>query len=214
MMARQQPTLTNDVTAAIGLKKLGNSSKSWLKIDLPGDFMNAPAYKVRMPENFTTTIFAPPVAKNQDLIYYLYNTYNFLDDLSKYEIFKRAVYCATMIPKKGNALEESLLIGITMCASADLRRRREIFRIAGNPRPSYSNFGTRIMESARCLIAKSEKHSHPFFSHLITEQKEDVKEFTSSAISSLNDDLQSDPGGITKNIIVRWFGVVLRIYFL
>lgn len=110
--------------------------------------------KVNMPDAFSTTLFAPTVPEGQDLIYYLYNTYNFTDDLTKYDIYRRAAHFSAMNAKRASAYDEAALVGMAVCASFDVKRRREKIRMTGKARPGYDNYGRRMLDSPRIMVAK------------------------------------------------------------
>uniref|UniRef100_A0A1I7THJ2 General transcription factor 3C polypeptide 5 n=1 Tax=Caenorhabditis tropicalis TaxID=1561998 RepID=A0A1I7THJ2_9PELO len=187
---------------AIGLRQLGGVYPDFLKIDLPGEIMNNPAHKVGMPCPFSSTLYAPPIkGPTTPLIYYLYKCYNFLDDLTKYDIFRRASHYEAMLGRRKRATDAFRLAGMAVCMNFELRKRREKFQLRGKWRPEYSNYGRRMMESPRVLVAKMmvifikvsflllefQKFSQPYFGQIITRKRQDAAVMTSLFVKNLNE---------------------------
>ncbi|CAI2355298.1 unnamed protein product [Caenorhabditis sp. 36 PRJEB53466] len=188
---RKRAGVLKDAKNARQLKKIGGNYANFLKLDLKGDRMDTLAYKVKMPPTYSSTLFAPPVADNQEKVHYLYRTYNFMDTITKHEMYMRTAQQAHATPKRYLARDEVKLPGISICLMAEFRRRREKLKLPMRRRcPEHNNFGIRMLESPRILVAKYQKFAQPFFGQMITNNKKTVKEAMTRAVQALRDVVQ------------------------
>ncbi|EGT32054.1 hypothetical protein CAEBREN_26291 [Caenorhabditis brenneri] len=192
MLSRRPPTVSSEKAYAYEIRKLGGVYKDFLKMDSLGEIMDTPAHKVGMPVRFSSTLYAPPLRDvNSEIIHFIYKTFNFSDDLTKYDIFRRAAHYSPMLGKRKRATDAFRLAGMAVCANFDVRRRQERLKIRGKWRPEYSNYGRRMMEAPRSLAAKLLKYSQPYFGQLITQKKEDARAMTEACVRQIAESFQA-----------------------
>ncbi|CAL2042729.1 unnamed protein product [Caenorhabditis brenneri] len=192
MLSRRPPTVSSEKAYAYEIRKLGGVYKDFLKMDSLGEIMDTPAHKVGMPVRFSSTLYAPPLRDvNSEIIHFIYKTFNFSDDLTKYDIFRRAAHYSPMLGKRKRATDAFRLAGMAVCANFDVRRRQERLKIRGKWRPEYSNYGRRMMEGPRSLAAKLLKYSQPYFGQLITQKKEDARAMTEACVRQIAESFQA-----------------------
>ncbi|EGT45189.1 hypothetical protein CAEBREN_17910 [Caenorhabditis brenneri] len=192
MLSRRPPTVSSEKAYAYEIRKLGGVYKDFLKMDSLGEVMDTPAHKVGMPIRFSSTLYAPPLRDvNSEIIHFIYKTFNFSDDLTKYDIFRRAAHYSPMLGKRKRATDAFRLAGMAVCANFDVRRRQERLKIRGKWRPEYSNYGRRMMEAPRSLAAKLLKYSQPYFGQLITQKKEDARAMTEACVRQIAESFQA-----------------------
>ncbi|KAF1752186.1 hypothetical protein GCK72_018740 [Caenorhabditis remanei] len=193
MISKRQPTISADKAYAMKMKKVGGKHENFVKTDLLGDIMDNKAHKVGMPIRYSSTIYAPPDPLILKKPHYLYKTYNFLDDLTKYDIYRRAAHYSNMKNtfRKKRALEEYKLAGLAVCANFEVRRRREKIRLRGRWRPEYSNYGKRMLGAARKMVFKLQKNSQPYFAQLIVSKKDQARTMMNTMMSTIKFNLQN-----------------------
>ncbi|CAP30454.1 Protein CBG11514 [Caenorhabditis briggsae] len=199
MISKKLAMLSTEKAYAFKIRKLGGDNTQFVKIDPLGEIMDNRAHKVGMPKRYSATVYEPPIGATGELLYYLYKTYNFMDDLTKYDIHRRADHYSNMIRWKRDS--HYFKAGLAVCLSFQVRRRREKFRIRGKWRPQYSNYGKRMLESPRSLFTKMQKTAQPYFAQMIVSKRDEA---TAMATQLAHAAYQNFTNKETKGRIVKF----------
>ncbi|CAB3397334.1 unnamed protein product [Caenorhabditis bovis] len=193
MIDKFRSSIKNDYDFACEMQKCSSFS-TFKKILVPSEKYTSGLYKRGMPDMYTATLFSPKSAgREKDKIFYLYFSYNFIDEVTKIDYFdakKSYIHVAKNRLRPDYTLDE---LSIALIWRNEYARRANILKNRPNYRqPQFDGFCRKIMPSSRHLFIKEEKTSTPIYGHLIRKYEKQIKDSLRNRFVSLDYDLKDD----------------------